>query len=161
MRALRRVCQQGVEQADRARLVQWLVAVAAFGGLDARRAPLLALTVRDGVPSCAEPLEGPAVAALSKAGAAGVPVVDEDRGHPGVGVPVGRHAADIPPVRGGEERQHPDGGVVAAIMVTEGSTVLAGDVILCMGAGSIGAVPGKVVELLQQNEQSMQEGRGL
>ena len=38
---------------------------------------------------------------------------------------------------------------------------LAGDVILCMGAGSIGAVPGKVVELLQNNEQQLQEGRGL
>jgi UDP-N-acetylmuramate--alanine ligase len=37
----------------------------------------------------------------------------------------------------------------------------AGDVVLCMGAGSIGAVPAKVVILLQNNEQSMQEGRGL
>ena len=38
---------------------------------------------------------------------------------------------------------------------------LAGDVVLCMGAGSIGAVPAKVVELLQNNEQSIEEGRGL
>jgi UDP-N-acetylmuramate--alanine ligase len=38
---------------------------------------------------------------------------------------------------------------------------LAGDVILCMGAGSIGAVPGKVVDLLQINEHVTQEGRGL
>ena len=38
---------------------------------------------------------------------------------------------------------------------------LAGDVVLCMGAGSIGAVPGKVVELLQTNEHSIEEGRGL
>ncbi len=38
---------------------------------------------------------------------------------------------------------------------------LAGDVVLCMGAGSIGAVPAKVVELLQNNEHSIQEGRGL
>jgi UDP-N-acetylmuramate--alanine ligase len=36
-----------------------------------------------------------------------------------------------------------------------------GDVVMCMGAGSIGAVPGKVVDLLQNNERSMQEGRGL
>jgi UDP-N-acetylmuramate--alanine ligase len=36
-----------------------------------------------------------------------------------------------------------------------------GDVVLCMGAGSIGAVPAKVVELLQKNEQDMQKGRGL
>ena len=38
---------------------------------------------------------------------------------------------------------------------------LAGDVILCMGAGSIGAVPSKVVDLLQNKEQYVQEGRGL
>jgi UDP-N-acetylmuramate--alanine ligase len=37
----------------------------------------------------------------------------------------------------------------------------AGDVVLCMGAGSIGAVPGKVVELLQNTEQLTQEIRGL
>ncbi len=37
----------------------------------------------------------------------------------------------------------------------------AGDVVLCMGAGSIGAVPGKVVDLLQNSEQLVQEGRGL
>jgi UDP-N-acetylmuramate--alanine ligase len=36
-----------------------------------------------------------------------------------------------------------------------------GDVILCMGAGSISAVPAKVVDLLQKNERAMQEGRGL
>ena len=37
----------------------------------------------------------------------------------------------------------------------------AGDVVLCMGAGSIGAVPGNVVVLLQNNERSTQKGRGL
>ena len=36
-----------------------------------------------------------------------------------------------------------------------------GDVLVCMGAGSIGAVPGKVLELLQKSELSAQEGRGL
>jgi len=36
-----------------------------------------------------------------------------------------------------------------------------GDVVLCMGAGTIGAVPGKVVELLQKTERSAQEGKGL
>ncbi|HQS90411.1 MAG: UDP-N-acetylmuramate--L-alanine ligase [Polaromonas sp. 24-62-144] len=36
-----------------------------------------------------------------------------------------------------------------------------GDVVLCMGAGSIGAVPGRVLELLQNKEQLAQEGRGL
>ena len=37
----------------------------------------------------------------------------------------------------------------------------AGDVVLCMGAGSIGAVPGKVLEMLQTSELMTQEGRGL
>ena len=35
----------------------------------------------------------------------------------------------------------------------------AGDVLLCMGAGSIGAVPGKLVEMLSNNEQSAQKGQ--
>jgi UDP-N-acetylmuramate--alanine ligase len=34
-----------------------------------------------------------------------------------------------------------------------------GDVVMCMGAGSIGAVPGKVVDLLQNNELLPQAGR--
>ncbi|WP_296443345.1 UDP-N-acetylmuramate--L-alanine ligase [Rhodoferax sp. UBA5149] len=37
----------------------------------------------------------------------------------------------------------------------------AGDVVLCMGAGSIGAVPGKVLDMLQNSEQTTKEGRGL
>ena len=36
-----------------------------------------------------------------------------------------------------------------------------GDVLLSMGAGSIGAVPAKVVELLQKNELLAQKGQGL
>ncbi len=36
-----------------------------------------------------------------------------------------------------------------------------GDVVLCMGAGSIGAVPGKVVDMLQNNEQTAQKGQAL
>ncbi len=38
---------------------------------------------------------------------------------------------------------------------------LSGDVLICMGAGSIGMVPGKVVDLLQISELSVQQGRGL
>ncbi len=34
-----------------------------------------------------------------------------------------------------------------------------GDVVLCMGAGSIGAVPAKLVEMLQENEHVIAEGR--
>ncbi|TXH89891.1 MAG: UDP-N-acetylmuramate--L-alanine ligase [Rhodoferax sp.] len=36
-----------------------------------------------------------------------------------------------------------------------------GDVLMCMGAGSIGAVPGKIADLLQKEKLSKQEGRGL
>ena len=36
-----------------------------------------------------------------------------------------------------------------------------GDVLLCMGAGSIGAVPGRIVDLLQNTEHAAQKGRGL
>ncbi|MDR0203443.1 MAG: UDP-N-acetylmuramate--L-alanine ligase [Delftia acidovorans] len=35
----------------------------------------------------------------------------------------------------------------------------AGDVLLCMGAGSIGAVSGKLVEMLSKNERSAQKGQ--
>jgi UDP-N-acetylmuramate--alanine ligase len=37
----------------------------------------------------------------------------------------------------------------------------AGDVVLCMGAGSMGVVPGRVVEMLQNSELLKKEGRGL
>jgi UDP-N-acetylmuramate--alanine ligase len=37
----------------------------------------------------------------------------------------------------------------------------AGDVVLCMGAGSIGTVPARVLELLQNTELTMQSGRAL
>ena len=36
-----------------------------------------------------------------------------------------------------------------------------GDVVLCMGAGSMGVVPGKVVQMLQNAEQTNEKGRGL
>ena len=37
----------------------------------------------------------------------------------------------------------------------------AGDVVLCMGAGSIGAVPAKVLQMLQNTELTMNVGQGL
>ncbi|MNH44169.1 UDP-N-acetylmuramate--L-alanine ligase [compost metagenome] len=37
----------------------------------------------------------------------------------------------------------------------------AGDVVLCMGAGSIGAVPGKVVEMLDHSGLQAQDGAGV
>jgi UDP-N-acetylmuramate--alanine ligase len=36
-----------------------------------------------------------------------------------------------------------------------------GDVVMCMGAGTIGLVPGKVIDLLQKTERTAQEGKGL
>lgn len=39
------------------------------------------------------------------------------------------------------------------------ANALAGDVLLCMGAGSIGAVSGKLVEMLSKNERAAQKGQ--
>ena len=44
---------------------------------------------------------------------------------------------------------------------TIASSVRGGDVVICMGAGSIGAVPGKVVDVLSKSELIAQEGRAL
>jgi UDP-N-acetylmuramate--alanine ligase len=41
---------------------------------------------------------------------------------------------------------------IAAMPQAIASNVRGGDVVLCMGAGSIGAVPGRLVELLQKSE---------
>ncbi|RYG09872.1 MAG: UDP-N-acetylmuramate--L-alanine ligase, partial [Burkholderiales bacterium] len=38
---------------------------------------------------------------------------------------------------------------------------LDGDVVMCMGAGTIGGVPARLLELLQKTERTTQEGRGL
>ena len=48
---------------------------------------------------------------------------------------------------------------IAALPQAIADAARAGDVVLCMGAGSIGSVPGKVVNLLQKAEQTMTEGR--
>jgi UDP-N-acetylmuramate--alanine ligase len=37
---------------------------------------------------------------------------------------------------------------------------LDGDVVMCMGAGTIGLVPGKVVEMLQKTQNVAQKGVG-
>jgi UDP-N-acetylmuramate--alanine ligase len=47
---------------------------------------------------------------------------------------------------------------MAAIIV---DTARAGDVVLCMGAGTIGSVPAKLVQLLQNSELSVLDGRAL
>ena len=50
---------------------------------------------------------------------------------------------------------------IAAMAQAAIDSAQAGDVLLCMGAGSMGGVPEKITKLLQESEQSRQEGRGL
>ena len=50
---------------------------------------------------------------------------------------------------------------IADLPQTIASSVRGGDVVICMGAGSIGAVPGKVVDMLSKSELIAQEGRAL
>ncbi|MBP6560059.1 MAG: UDP-N-acetylmuramate--L-alanine ligase [Burkholderiaceae bacterium] len=50
---------------------------------------------------------------------------------------------------------------IADLPQTIASSVRGGDVVICMGAGSIGAVPGKVVDMLSKSELLAQEGRAL
>ena len=50
---------------------------------------------------------------------------------------------------------------IADLPQTIASSVQRGDVVICMGAGSIGAVPGKVVDMLSKSELLAQEGRAL
>ena len=50
---------------------------------------------------------------------------------------------------------------VAALPQAVADLVQDGDVVLCMGAGTIGAVAGKVVDLLQNSELVAQDGRAL
>ena len=54
-------------------------------------------------------------AALGETRAAGVAVVDEDRRAAGVRVQRGRHAAEVPAVAGGEQRQDADRGVLGGV----------------------------------------------
>ena len=49
---------------------------------------------------------------------------------------------------------------IAALPQAIAETAREGDVVLCMGAGSIGAVPGKVVDLLLNQEQTIQSQQG-
>ena len=55
------------------------------------------------------------MSALGEPGTAGVPVVDEHGRLAGVRVQGGRHAADVPPVAGGEQRQQADRRVLGGV----------------------------------------------
>ena len=50
---------------------------------------------------------------------------------------------------------------VAALAQAIVDNARAGDVVLCMGAGSIGAVPAQLQEMLQNSEQAIQPRCGL
>jgi UDP-N-acetylmuramate--alanine ligase len=50
---------------------------------------------------------------------------------------------------------------IAAMPQAAIDNALPGDVLVCMGAGSIGGVPAKIVEMLQKTELSTQNGSGL
>src|SRR5690606_10619556 len=91
-------------QLERARLVQRLVEVAALGALHAGGAAALAGALADEASGAAhQPLEA-LVAAPGDPDAAGVAVVDEDRGAAGLQVDVGREAADVPAIAHREQR---------------------------------------------------------
>src|SRR3972149_9982173 len=101
-----RVLTQQVPEDKNCRLlVQGLVVVAALGGLDAGGTPLLAGTLlyqaEGGLPQLLHQL----IALLGDADAAGVAVVDEDLGPPGIGVVGGGDPADVVPITQGEEGQ--------------------------------------------------------
>src|SRR5699024_3070598 len=107
--------QDRAQEAGGRVLLQRLVAVAAFGGLDAGGAAADALAgsdrlARRGLP-CGERLE----AALGEAGTAVLAVVDEVRRHTRVRVTRGRDARDVPAVAPGEQRQQADGRVFGRV----------------------------------------------
>src|ERR1700728_4530714 len=74
----RHVAEQALQQPDSSVLGQRLVPVPALGGLDAGGASRGALTERNCLDGCAQPVPGGAEAALGEARAPVVPVVDKD-----------------------------------------------------------------------------------
>jgi len=71
----------------------------------------------------------------------------------------GRSLARALRVAGRLEPQFVD--AIGALPQAIADAARAGDVVLCMGAGSIGAVPAQVVNLLSKKEHKTQEGQGL
>src|ERR1700735_3042792 len=74
----RHVAEQALQQPDSSVLGQRLVPVAALGGLDARGASRGALTGRNCLDGCAQPVAGGGGGARGEARAPVVPVVDKD-----------------------------------------------------------------------------------
>src|SRR6478672_11443576 len=86
------------EERQRTGLVEHVVQVAALGALDARRAAVAARAATDHRGGVRDPALELVEAALGDPDAAGVAVVDEDRGRAGVEMEVRREAADVPAV---------------------------------------------------------------
>src|SRR5687768_17114349 len=119
--------EQHVEQAHGAGLVERAVLVAALGGLDARRAAVVAGARRDGLAGRGQPLARCPEPTLGESGAPGVAVVDEDGESTGVSVQDRRDAPDVPPVAGREEREQTDRAVLGGVR----------------GAGQVDPAPGQ------------------
>lgn len=100
----RQAGQDGVEYYEGAGLVQWVVAVAAFGRLHAGRAARRALAGGDGISRRGQPGCQRSVPPIGEPGTAGVPVMDEHSRFTGVGVPRCGDATDVPPIAGGDQR---------------------------------------------------------
>src|SRR5690625_314005 len=126
--------QDPPQHRHRPRLVEGIVAVAAFGRLHARGAPARALARRDRVGGRRQPGAGLPEALVGEAGAAGMAVVDEDGGQPGVRSDGGRQPADVAAVTAGHQRQQPDRGVLGGVQrPRHGPRVQAG-----LGEGGLG-----------------------
>src|SRR3954452_23092536 len=86
------------QQRQRAALVEVLVEVAAFRALHARGAAMLARAALEQAHGVGHPALELLEPALGDADAARMTVVDEDGRRAGVGMDVGREAADVPAV---------------------------------------------------------------
>src|ERR1700759_1966994 len=101
---------------DSTRLVQRLVAVAALGGLHARRASASAFTCLDGGGCRTQPGARSTEATFGESRAAGVPVIDEDTGQAEwIGTARGGHAADAAAVAAGYQGQQADGRMLGGV----------------------------------------------
>ncbi len=78
------IVQDGAEQQNRARLIQGIIAVAAFWRLNATRATALTLAGFDSVPRCSHPVSEAFESSLGKSGSTRLSIVDKDRWVPSV-----------------------------------------------------------------------------
>ena len=93
-------------------LIQGFVAGSAFGRVDAGGAAVFTLAGRDQVPGFGQEWFGHLVTPGRQTNTAGVAVIDEDGGLLQLRVQGVRNAADVVPVRQGEEGKHADQGML-------------------------------------------------